>query len=871
MSRTVHVPLSVDSEVRVPLGPLVMPLRGVLVMMASLPIAFFCLTSIGGVIKWFIFFGVLFTAYTLSSPTREGLWFGTYFAYKVIGQFLPAVVISGRPQRAQVRLLGNTTQIHNRREPLAVERLPKVLHHVAAIPKVTNAVPGIFELKPGGARAILEVEGPTVPIGTDSYAAWADNFMGWLMTLDCPAQVLTVVSHFDSDKAQSAFDRRTAAWPRTVLLETERELAGNLAEASLGLLTYVILSPKSVERDGIPAACRINRLLQFKEVSYQDAERALESATRHAESRGLKVTMPDRDDIARLMSQTVIGASNATFGDGVYQVNDQHQVVVTINKLPPRVTPGVVVDALMRARSRGIASLHIYPVALEVARKSIDRQNAMHKYAQSQGTGGVDNDVAIADATNLLAAMAQRDIQPVRMAMTLAVSHNEREKALEAAERLTGLLVGDGFRVVTPTSPATLPSLAISPGWTPLARSLCMTTNTVAACLLPTMGTPFSSAQQPLVGLNALTGAPAYLSVWTRPNHNMVIVGSSGAGKSVTTKTLLIRHIMEGVSAVVIDPDSEYKSVMQAVGGQYYELGDDALNPFAAGMGCTPDTAASMVTPVLSVMAGDEKGLRDGRPIRRLPDEDQGWIHAQLTGFYRAWNARNPNAEPLMRHFVEYLNSVSQGKALTPREEERCHIITQRLVRFTQGRRALVFDRPSSFSVGQQPVGIGLKLFAMTYGADLTPALAVILTNILAAIEKRQGRMIVVVDEAHRVTSDPDAGEVLGQLVRQARKHGAGVWMASQKVEDFVDTDLGRTLSATAATKVVLGVEESVVDQAAEVFRLHPEEVRALNPISPGRGVILSGQERTVVHIVPGAAIMMLADTSSALRDAVTA
>src|SRR5207302_4618030 len=122
-----------------------------------------------------------------------------------------------------------------------------------------------------------------------------------------------------------------------------------------------------------------------------------------------------------------------------------------------------------------------------------------------------------------------------------------------------------------------------------------------------------------------------------------------------------------------------------------------------------------------------------------------------------------------------------------------------------------VFDRASTFRVGERPVAIGLRALAMSYAADLTPALAVVLTAVLAALARDGRRLMIVVDEAHRVTVDPDAGAVLSQLVRQARKYGAGVWMCSQRIEDFVGTDLGRTLAATAATKVILGSEESAV------------------------------------------------------------
>lgn len=874
MSKAIRVPLAVDAQLRIPFGPMLMPMRGVIVMAASLPLSWAVLSfaPFSSSYRLMCALMVLMLAFTLSAPTREGIWMGTWYVYGMMRHIFPSAVIRGEAHRATLRLVGDDVHISKLR-PLynSSRRYLDQLNHFAGVPRITDSAPGLFEISPGGARAILRVEGPTVAIGTDAYLVWCQQFMQWLFAVECPVQVLTVMTHFDHQKAQLAFDRRTAAWPRTLLRDMERDLAGRVAEASLGLRQYVIFTPRVCGPDGVPPATKLHKAHQQVQTPHADAERALQSALRHAPSFGLEVSLPDRDELGALLSNTVLGASTAAVGDGVLKVNDQHHVVMTVTKLPPRIQAGVVVDALMRARTRGIASLHIYPVETQVARKAISRQTSMYKYAQREGGGDIDGEIAIADAQSVLASMAQREIRACRVAVTVSVSHQQRGEAIEAAERLQGLLLGDGFQLARPTRPGLLPALALCPGSLPMARSLQLTTDSVVLRMLPALGTPFSNHVHPLIGLNAITGAPAYLSVWSRPNHNAVIVGSSGAGKSVSTKTMLIRHVMEGVSAVVIDPDSEYKPVMEALGGAYYELGNDALNPLAAGMGVPPDAAASLVIPILSVMAGDEKGIKDGRPIRRLPDEDQGWIHAQVADFYREWAKTRGRDEPLMHDLVQYFDTVSRARALTAREQERCRIIISRLARFTQGKRALVFDRPSTFAVGRQPVGIGLKTFAMSYGADLTPALAVILTSILSAIDRRDGRMIVVVDEAHRVTCDPDAGEVLGQLVRQARKYGAGVWMASQKIEDFVQTDLGRTLAATAATKLVLGSEEAVVQDVAEVFRLTPEEVKAINPMMQGRGVLLSGSERSVVHVIPGSAILSLADTSSAIREAAEA
>jgi hypothetical protein len=886
-NRSIRVPLAVDAQVRIPMGPVMLPLRGLFLMAAAAPFAalFFYAGFLPVVYRVGISGFILGLAGIMAVPTQQGVWIGTYYLYQLAPRIMPSAVLRGKAQRAVVHDVDGHVRVTHTRGTYAT-RNPYLarLNNYAGLPTVTWFGPGLFRLNPGGARAILEVTGPAFSISSENYINWSQQMMNWLMTADCPVQFLTIMTHYDAHKSQRAFDRRVEGWARTPLLEMERELAGLVAERSLGLRHYAVFSPGMAGHDGIPHSSKIERVSRASNTPDLEVERVMQSVTRLAPSFGLDVRVPDRDDLVEVLSHTILGAQDAAVGDGLLHMNDQHHIVMTATKLPPNIEAGVIVDAMMRTRSRGVCSLHISPVEPAVARKALHRRTQMYRYAQKQGgSDGIENEVAIQDTAGVLAAIAQRELKPCRIALTMSVSHPEREKAVEAAERLDGILTGYGFDVVTATLPGFLPALALAPGCAPLGRSLQLTSDGVAMRMLPALGTPFSNHAHPLIGINALTGSPAYFSIWTPPNHNMVVVGSSGAGKSVATKTMLIRHLMEGVSAVVIDPDSEYQKVMRAVGGSYFELGNEAINPLAAGVGVAPDTAAGLVLPIISVMGGDEKGVRDGRPIRRLPDEDQGWMHAEIANFYRSWypeawrdGGRAAGAswddrgreEPVLHNLVDFLDHESRSRALTARESERCALITSRLRRYTQGERARVFDRPSTFHVGQKPIAIGLKVFAMSYGADLTPALAVVLTSTLAAIDRREGRMIVVVDEAHRVTCDPDAGEVLGQLVRQARKYGAGVWMCSQRVEDFVSTDLGRTLAATASTKLVLGAEEAAVRDVIEVFKLRPEEAAAINPMAQGRGVLLCGAERTVVNIVPGNAIMGLADTSGMLSAA---
>jgi type IV secretory pathway VirB4 component len=471
----------------------------------------------------------------------------------------------------------------------------------------------------------------------------------------------------------------------------------------------------------------------------------------------------------------------------------------------------------------------------------------------------------LGEVESLAAQLAARQVSAVVVALTLAVRGTTAKECRDLADRVAGSLEGDGLRTVRCTLPGFLPALAVAPGCMPLRRSLILTTGEVASCLVPALGTPFGRSDEPLLGVNVQSGTPAYLSVFRgRKNMNLLCVGTSGAGKSVTLKTLVYRHAVQGARVVVIDPDSEYGMIMRALGGTYVELGRHAINALAVDPSFSADDAAGCVVPSLSVMAGNEVGMSlDGHPIRRLPEEEKGWLHGEVAAFFSDWR-NTGRGEPVIGDLLNYMERHSMRRAQTERERERCRVIIFRLRTFTQGARSRIFNQPTTFHPGEGSFAIGLRELALQYRADLTPALAIILGYVLGDLLQRKARMIVLVDEAHHITSDPDAGQVLARLVRQARKYGAGVWMASQQLEDFLSQDgLGRTLAATAATKVVLGLEASMADDAQAAFKLSSGETSWLvDDCPPGRAVVISGDERGVIDVKPGAHLLALAHTT---------
>ena len=844
MSR-IRVPLAVDANLGVDLGPFRLPVRAVAVAGACLPLALLCLrTPLPFGLRLGLASALMSAALVLAVPTRQGIWIATAWLYAAVDRFLPTQIHRGTPARGSVRFLNDGVAASTPRPPLGM-RGPLRRH--LTLPRVTTAESGLVEVDITGWRALVRLNVPPVASGSPAYARWCELVLRWLITLECPAQLLTGAAHIDRGAAERLWEEGIdPGCARGPLFELERDFAGEVAATSLSLDHHVVFAPRSAGGDGVPDAATLWRPLRA--APRADAERALDDAVRLARDLGLIVLAAEADEIRSLCERSPLGCAEAAASPQGLWMGD-HVAVLVMTALPPDLDHGEVVEVLQRARASATCSLHIVPARQELVRRHLRRHRSWLRTSLREGRGDIDAEVALADADRLQADLAAGNATGVRLSLAIAVRARTGAACAESAKRVAALLGGRGFVVERVTVPGLLPALAVAPGMAPLRRGLQLTTDAVAARLLPALGTPFSDVRQPIVGTNLRTGATAYLSVWTRSNHNALIVGSSGAGKSTAAKTLLARHCMAGATAVVLDPDSEYEPLLSLLGGRYVDLSETSINPLAVGRGLPPDEAAEVVVTVLSILGGDTVAYVGGRPVRRLPGEDKAWLHGQVAAFLAA----HAGAEPLLADLLDHLqSSLAEDAALSSTESDRYRRIALRLSAYTRGSLGRIFNRPSDLPLdGEVPVGIGFRSLSLRYAADLTPALAVVLAHLLGALDRPHRPLIVLVDEAHVLTADPDAGQVLEQLVRRARKNAAGVWMASQRIEEFVSTDLGRTLASTAATKLVLGHEETVADRVRELFDLADDEATALTPPTPGRGVIIAGAERTVVQVTP--------------------
>ncbi|TQM05992.1 VirB4 family type IV secretion system protein [Pseudonocardia kunmingensis] len=336
-------------------------------------------------------------------------------------------------------------------------------------------------------------------------------------------------------------------------------------------------------------------------------------------------------------------------------------------------------------------------------------------------------------------------------------------------------------------------------------------------------------------------------------NHNSVILGRSGSGKSYLVKLEALRSLHRGVEIIVIDPEDEYARLAAAVGGSYVHLGGDGvrLNPFDLPIHTAPDGRRSappdaltrrclFLHTALSVLLGDvltatERAILD----RALLTTYQ---HAGITADPRTWL----RPAPTLRTLRDVLTTTATGEATSKTISAD---LAARLHPHVDGVFNQLFDGPTTTA----PDG-HLVVFSLRDLPDELKAIGTLLT--LDAVWRRVSNptarrpRLVVVDEAWLLMRETAGAEFLFRMAKASRKHWAGLTVATQDTADVLGSDLGKAVIANAATQILLRQATQAIDEVTRVFDLSAGERQFLLSADRGQGLLTAGTQRVAFQVI---------------------
>ncbi|MBS8121569.1 VirB4-like conjugal transfer ATPase, CD1110 family [Candidatus Vampirococcus lugosii] len=448
------------------------------------------------------------------------------------------------------------------------------------------------------------------------------------------------------------------------------------------------------------------------------------------------------------------------------------------------------------------------------------------------------------DVESIRQKLATREERYFQASYYTTIYADNEEKLNEESKKFEQKIGGNGIKVkpcirrmdegYKSINPLCLDELGIS-------RS--MLTSSIAGSF-PFISSDLVDNKGILYGINLHTGG---LIIFDRfspklANANSTVLATSGAGKSFTVKLEILRYLILGIDVIVIDPENEYKTLINSVGGTYINIAvnsSENINPFDLppkiedveyGKG---DLLRSQVMNLIGLI---------GVLVGGLSVEEEAILDTALQSTYSikdiTFDDETPEGKtvPLLEDLLHILEGMEGGATLG-----------LKISKYVTGTFSKLFNNPTNVDLDT-----GLTVFSIR---DLdeslkTPAMFNVLNFIWTKVRSNKKKRLLIIDEAWIMMQHDMSANFLFGLIKRARKYGLGVTTISQDVEDFVRSPYGKPIVANSAVNLLLKQSTSSIKALNTVFGLSEAEKQKLVSSNIGEGLFFAGNQHVAMKIL---------------------
>lgn len=335
-------------------------------------------------------------------------------------------------------------------------------------------------------------------------------------------------------------------------------------------------------------------------------------------------------------------------------------------------------------------------------------------------------------------------------------------------------------------------------------------------------------------GVNALSKNPIIGNRKTLPNGNGVILGATGMGKSLKTKTEMgevLIHTMDDV--IVIDPHNEYQSLTEYFRGEFVNIGKVGkihVNPLDTSSFDYYESDQAFLYDKVSLM----QTLVSQMMERNLSSEQKSIVVRCTEAVYQPFIAKpRPSKAPTIRDFYEVINRQAEPEAKG---------IAMAVERFLSDALN-VFDGQSNVNVNNRFVVYGLSdLGESLFGVGMLVMLEEIRSRI-ARNFKRGIATWVYVDEFHVLSKYELSAQYLDKIWREVRKMGGLITGIDQKFSEMFENKTVETMISNSSYIALLGQSDAEIAYILKVMELNENEIDLLRQAAPGCGLTKWGDK----------------------------
>ena len=330
-------------------------------------------------------------------------------------------------------------------------------------------------------------------------------------------------------------------------------------------------------------------------------------------------------------------------------------------------------------------------------------------------------------------------------------------------------------------------------------------------------------------------GRRGELAGWTpfesNGNHNVCLIGKSGAGKSVAMQEIMTSLMSIGGAVVVIDDGYSFQNSAFTFGGSFVDFGNDIeLNPFMAIDEEAVERDPEFREAVFSMLVNFVFAL--AHPGKEGDDLERAIIADAVQSVWEG-NKAERNIDGVIKCLKERKKSASDGS-----EKGICSNIITLLGPFAKkGPFGRLFSKGCSVTMDDN-----LMVFEMSQVREKKEVqAAVMILLIFLATQKmynsgRDQPVAIMIDEAWTLLSGT-MGSFIEGVARRARKYNGALITATQSAQDYFSNPAAEAAWANSDWLLFFGQKDSSIGALKTSERIQCDAVleRALRSVGSVR------------------------------------
>ena len=350
-----------------------------------------------------------------------------------------------------------------------------------------------------------------------------------------------------------------------------------------------------------------------------------------------------------------------------------------------------------------------------------------------------------------------------------------------------------------------------------------------------------------------------------RNNANMIILGTSGSGKSTAAKVMLRTHIRNGCQIVAIDPEDELREITQTYGGDTIDIGKGG--------------EFGLINPLEIVIDADEEEIKQGLGYTVLTRTLQ-FLKAFLTYYdptieEDVLTMFSDVAQDTYKRFgIDFNTDFSKytskdyptfsdvyatikGRLMSMTEQTKERDVMERLelkIRPITKELRFYFDGHTTIRRDSDFMVFNIKEL-MNTDSNIRDALFFnVLKYAWGLCLDFNVDTILMVDEAHVLLGSNNrlGAEFLAQVQRRAGKYNTGTIIITQQPSDFADPGVimhGKAIFDNASYYLVMGLKKQAVEDLSLLIDLNDSEKESIKRYSQGEALFVCGNRRMRINI----------------------